>query len=69
MNHAKDLIQRMSRREANSPHPHYKKTNTMKAIKITGPGEAEIQDVPIPALRDDYVLVRVKAVALNPTDW
>ncbi|KAK5656800.1 hypothetical protein OQA88_4348 [Cercophora sp. LCS_1] len=41
----------------------------MKAIKITGPREAEIQDAPIPALRDDYVLVKVKAVALNPTDW
>lgn len=42
----------------------------MKAIKTKGPGiPAEIQDVPIPALRDDYVLVKVKAVALNPTDW
>lgn len=43
--------------------------STMKAIKLTRPGEAEIQEVPIPALRDDYVLVKVKAVALNPTDW
>jgi len=43
--------------------------NTMKAIKIVRPGHAEIQDVPIPTLRDDYVLVKVKAVALNPTDW
>ncbi|KAK0642202.1 putative zinc-binding oxidoreductase ToxD [Cercophora newfieldiana] len=41
----------------------------MKAIKMTGPRAAEIQEVPIPALRDDYVLVKVKAVALNPTDW
>lgn len=41
----------------------------MKAIKMTGPGAAEIQEVPIPALRDDYILVKVKAVALNPTDW
>lgn len=41
----------------------------MKTIKIKGPGEAKVQDAPIPALRDDYVLVKVKAVALNPTDW
>ncbi|KAK3369373.1 chaperonin 10-like protein [Lasiosphaeria ovina] len=41
----------------------------MKAIKIVSKGKAEIQDVPVPALRDDYVLVKVKAVALNPTDW
>lgn len=41
----------------------------MKAIKIISPGHAEVQDVPIPALRDDYVLVKVTAVALNPTDW
>ncbi|KAK5652175.1 hypothetical protein OQA88_10818 [Cercophora sp. LCS_1] len=41
----------------------------MKAIKITGPGKAEIQEVAVPALRDDYILVKVKAVALNPTDW
>ncbi|KAK0621027.1 putative zinc-binding oxidoreductase ToxD [Immersiella caudata] len=41
----------------------------MKAIKMTGPGKAEIQEVPIPALRDDYILAKVKAVALNPTDW
>ncbi|KAJ5263145.1 zinc-binding oxidoreductase ToxD [Penicillium angulare] len=42
---------------------------TMKAIKVTGPGGAEIQDVPLPRLRDDYVLCRVKRVAINPTDW
>jgi len=42
---------------------------TMKAIKVTAPGKPEIQDVPLPKLRDDYILVKVKAVALNPTDW
>lgn len=41
----------------------------MKAIKITSQGEAELQEVPLPKLRDDYVLVKVKCVALNPTDW
>ncbi|KAH8595746.1 chaperonin 10-like protein [Bisporella sp. PMI_857] len=32
-------------------------------------GEAQITDIPIPKLRDDYILIQVKAVALNPTDW
>ena len=43
--------------------------STMKAMKVTGPGKAEIQQVPLPKLRDEYVLVKVKCVALNPTDW
>ncbi|KXT03166.1 hypothetical protein AC579_4968 [Pseudocercospora musae] len=42
---------------------------TMKAIKIVEGHKAELKDVPIPKLRDDYVLCKVKAVALNPTDW
>lgn len=41
----------------------------MKALKIVSPGRAEIQTVPVPRLRDQYVLVKVKAVAINPTDW
>ena len=41
----------------------------MKAIKVVEKGKAEIQGVPLPKLRDDYVLVKVKDVALNPTDW
>ena len=41
----------------------------MKAIKtVPGHGGAEIQEVPIPAVRDEYILVKVKTVALNPTD-
>lgn len=43
--------------------------STMKAIKIVEAGKAEIQSVPVPHLRDDYVLVKVEAIALNPTDW
>jgi NADPH:quinone reductase-like Zn-dependent oxidoreductase len=42
---------------------------TTKAIVFVEKGKAEIQDVPLPTLRDEYVLVRVKAVGLNPTDW
>jgi hypothetical protein len=39
---------------------------TMKAIKVVEPGKPEIQEVPLPKMRDDYILVKVKAVALNP---
>lgn len=42
---------------------------TMQAIKMVGPGKAEIQNVSVPELRDNYILVKVKSVALNPTDW
>ncbi|KAI8837928.1 alcohol dehydrogenase class-3 [Chytriomyces cf. hyalinus JEL632] len=39
------------------------------AIKIQGPGKASVTESKTPALRDDYILVNVAAVALNPTDW
>jgi len=39
------------------------------AIVIKQAGEAEILEVTVPKLRDDYINVRVHAVALNPTDW
>ena len=45
---------------------------TMKAIKIVKDGEsqkAELQEVPVPQLRNDSVLCKVNCVALNPTDW
>jgi NADPH:quinone reductase-like Zn-dependent oxidoreductase len=42
---------------------------TTKAIIYVEKGRAAIQEVPIPKLRDDYILVRVNSVALNPTDW
>jgi NADPH:quinone reductase-like Zn-dependent oxidoreductase len=41
----------------------------MKALKVVSAGKAEVQEVYVPKLRDDYVLVKVNAVALNPTDW
>ena len=41
----------------------------MKAIIIRGT-EADVEkDVSIPSMRDDYILVAVVAIALNPTDW
>ena len=39
------------------------------AVVVTKPGEAAVEEVSVPRLRDDYILVKVKAVALNPTDW
>lgn len=43
---------------------------TQTAIQIKGPGKAEIvKDTPMPKLRDDYIIVKTAAVALNPTDW
>lgn len=41
-----------------------------KAIVIKSRGDASlVSDSPIPALRDDSILVKTVAVALNPTDW
>jgi NADPH:quinone reductase-like Zn-dependent oxidoreductase len=39
------------------------------AIVIKQAGKAEIRKVTVPTLRDDYINVKVHAVALNPTDW
>ncbi|KAK4499166.1 hypothetical protein PRZ48_009678 [Zasmidium cellare] len=43
--------------------------STMRAIKIVEKGKAEVQDAPLPKLRDGTVLVKTTYVALNPTDW
>ena len=48
---------------------HFDHDEIMKAIKVVGLKEAEIQEVPLPKLRDDYVLCKVNQVAVNPTDW
>lgn len=34
-----------------------------------GPGQAEVQPIPVPKVPDDYILVKTVAIALNPTDW
>ncbi|KAI0147952.1 putative alcohol dehydrogenase [Hypoxylon sp. NC0597] len=41
----------------------------IKAVIMAEKGRAEIREVEKPKLRDGYVLVKVKAVALNPLDW
>jgi NADPH:quinone reductase-like Zn-dependent oxidoreductase len=35
----------------------------------TAQGKAALSPIPIPKLRDEYILVKTVAVALNPTDW
>jgi len=45
-------------------------SGTMKAIVMQGDKKASlVSDRPFPELRRGYVLVKVAAVALNPTDW
>jgi NADPH:quinone reductase-like Zn-dependent oxidoreductase len=39
------------------------------AVIVQKPGEVHVQEASIPRLRDDYIIVKTKAVALNPTDW
>lgn len=39
------------------------------ALTIVAAGDAQLQAVPIPKLRADYILVKTMAVAVNPTDW
>lgn len=44
----------------------------MKAVvfeRYGGPDVLELQDIPVPEVGDDGVLVRVGAAALNPYDW
>lgn len=40
----------------------------MRALKIIEKGKAAVVETSIPKLRPEYVLVRTRAVALNPTD-
>ncbi|PLB52344.1 putative zinc-binding oxidoreductase ToxD [Aspergillus steynii IBT 23096] len=43
---------------------------TQKAVVITEPKKADlVPNHPVPTLRDDYILIKTVAVALNPTDW
>lgn len=44
--------------------------STMKAVVMKDDKQAAVvSDRPLPKLRRGYVLVKVAAVALNPTDW
>lgn len=41
----------------------------MKAIVIHGKEARVESDRPMPKMRDDYLLIKTVAIALNPTDW
>lgn len=41
----------------------------MRAIVVIADRQAAIKDRPIPSIPDGAVLVKVKALAINPTDW
>jgi NADPH:quinone reductase-like Zn-dependent oxidoreductase len=44
--------------------------STQRALVHKSKGVFEVRnDAPLPRLRDDYIIVTTKAVALNPTDW
>jgi NADPH:quinone reductase-like Zn-dependent oxidoreductase len=43
-------------------------STTVRAVVNQEKGKASILSVPVPKLRDEYILVKTKAVALNPTD-
>jgi NADPH:quinone reductase-like Zn-dependent oxidoreductase len=38
-------------------------------IKLKNNGGLVVKEIPVPALRDDYLLVKTVAIALNPADW
>ena len=42
---------------------------SIQAIVVKKPRQAVKAEVPIPKLRDDYILVKVKTAALNPANW
>lgn len=44
-------------------------SSASRAIVCVGKGEAAVKEVPVPSLREGHVLVKVKALGLNPTDW
>lgn len=41
----------------------------MKAVIVTGDRQVGIREVPIPSIPEGGVLVKVTAMAINPTDW
>lgn len=41
----------------------------MRALITLGPKLSAVQEVPVPSISDDEILVKVVAAAQNPTDW
>ena len=47
-------------------------TNTMKAVwlrEFGGPDVLRYEEAPLPELKPGEVLIRVRAVGINPPDW
>ncbi|KAI0203926.1 GroES-like protein [Astrocystis sublimbata] len=44
-------------------------STTTKAVVIVEKGKVEIKELPLPKLKDGYLLVKVRCAAINPTDW
>ena len=42
---------------------------TMKALVTQSNKTAVVQEIPVPTIDDNEILVQTVAVALNPTDW
>jgi NADPH:quinone reductase-like Zn-dependent oxidoreductase len=49
--------------------PQVRSYHTMKAVVMAGAEARPQTNRPLPKLRDDYILVKPAAIALNPTDW
>lgn len=47
----------------------FKLSSTMKAVVYQEVKVAKVVDRPVPKIRDDYILIKVHSIALNPTDW
>ncbi|KAJ5533540.1 oxidoreductase [Penicillium frequentans] len=43
--------------------------SSIRTILIESRGHAVLRSTTLPTIPDDYILVKTKAVALNPTDW
>lgn len=43
--------------------------STRRAVVVKSTGVAEVKEVPFPQPKDDCIIVKTKAIALNPTDW
>jgi NADPH:quinone reductase-like Zn-dependent oxidoreductase len=43
--------------------------STIKIIRVKSVGQVALEISPIPQLRNDYILVKTKAIAINPADW
>ncbi|EPS29490.1 hypothetical protein PDE_04440 [Penicillium oxalicum 114-2] len=40
-----------------------------RSLVVEGRGQLALRSLPLPKIPNDYILVKTKAVALNPTDW